>query len=105
MWLMLQQDSASDFVIGTGVSRTVRELLETAFGMVGLEWAAWVDTDSAYVRPAEVPDLVADPAKAREQLGWIPSISFRSMIREMLEVDLRTAGLEPEDLLTPEAKP
>jgi len=105
MWLMLQQDSASDFVIGTGVSRIVRELLETAFGMVDLEWAAWVDTDPAYVRPAEVPDLVADPAKARDQLGWTPSISFRSMIREMLVTDLVAAGLQPEDLLTPDPKP
>jgi len=99
MWLMLQQPAPSDLVIGTGVSRSVRELLEAAFGMANLNWTEWVDTDPAYLRPAEVPELVADASKAREQLGWSPSTSFQAMIREMLEFDLEAAGLDPKELL------
>jgi GDPmannose 4,6-dehydratase len=102
MWMMLQQETPADFVIGTGVSRSVRDLLDTAFGMVGLDWKSWVDTDPAYLRLAEVPDLVADSTKAREVLGWSPTTSFRGMIREMLEVDLLAAGLEPSAHLKPE---
>ena len=84
MWLMLQQEAPSDLVIGTGVSRSVRDLLDAAFGMANLDWTEWVDTDPVYLRPAEVPDLVADASKAREQLGWSPSTSFLAMIREKL---------------------
>jgi GDPmannose 4,6-dehydratase len=101
MWLIMQQERPDDFVIGTGVSRSIRDLLTTAFGLVGLDWTAWVDVDAEYMRPADVPDLVADTTKAREQLGWQPSTSFEDMIREMLEVDLRAAGLEPQALLRP----
>jgi GDPmannose 4,6-dehydratase len=101
MWLIMQQGRPDDFVIGTGVSRSIRDLLTTAFGLVGLDWTAWVDVDAEYMRPADVPDLVADTTKAREQLGWQPSTSFEDMIREMLEVDLRAAGLEPQALLRP----
>ena len=103
MWLMLQQEAPSDLVIGTGVSRSVRDLLDAAFGMANLDWTEWVDTDPVYLRPAEVPDLVADASKAREQLGWSPSTSFLAMIREMLEFDLEAAGLDPKELLRPDA--
>lgn len=103
MWLMLQQDEPSDFVIGTGISRSVRDLLDTAFEMASLDWSEWVDVDPAYLRAADVPDLVADPAKAREQLGWRPSTSFNAMIHEMLEVDLAAAGLDPGEALRPDA--
>lgn len=103
MWLMLQQDTPGDFVIGTGVSRSVRDLLDTAFEMVDLDWNDWVDTDVTYLRPSEVPDLVADASKARTQLGWEPSTSFPAMIREMLEFDLQAAGVDPRKVLRPGA--
>ena len=103
MWLMLQQEAPDDFVIGTGVSRSIRDLLETAFGMVDLDWTEWVDSDPAYLRPADVSELVADPSKAQAQLGWAPSISFKEMIREMLEFDLAAAGLNPTALINQNA--
>jgi GDPmannose 4,6-dehydratase len=101
MWLMLQQDRADDFVIGTGISRSVRDLLDVAFEMVGLDWHDFVETDSAYTRPSEVPDLVADPTKARRLLGWEAETSFEEMIREMLEVDVGAAGLDPAAVIRP----
>ena len=96
MWLMLQQDSPDDYVIATGVQWTIRQLAELAFGLVGLEWQDYVEVDKAYFRPAEVPDLRGDPAKARAKLGWRPTITFPEMIREMLEYDLAAAGLKPQ---------
>ncbi len=101
MWLMLQQESPGDFVIGTGTSRSVRDLLDTAFGMVGLDWREFVSSDPEYARPAEVPDLVADPTRARTVLGWVPLTSFDDMVREMLEVDLAAAGIDPVRALRP----
>jgi GDPmannose 4,6-dehydratase len=101
MWLMLQQESPDDFVIGTGTSRSVRDLLDVAFGMAGLDWHDFVETDPAFTRPADVPDLVADTTKAREVLHWQPLRTFNEMIREMLETDLMAAGLEPQTLLQP----
>jgi GDPmannose 4,6-dehydratase len=105
MWLMLQQEQPDDYVIATGQSRTVRELVETAFGLAGLDWRRYVQLDSAYVRPAEVNDLCGNPAKARERLGWRPRISFGEMIREMVEQDLRSCGVEPAGVLKPVPAP
>ena len=99
MWLMLQQDQPDDFVIATGEHRTVRELVVTAFGMVGLDWEQYVEIDKAFIRPSEVNDLQGDAAKAREQLGWEPTISFEHMIREMLESDLALEGLDAKNHL------
>jgi len=99
MWVMLQQPEPDDYVIGSGESHTVQELVETAFGLVGLDWQRYVHTDPAYVRPADVPLLVADASKAREKLGWEPRIHFHELIREMLEHDLREAGVRPADHL------
>ena len=99
MWLMLQQDQPDDYVIGTGETRTVEEMVETAFGLVGLDWRRYVRTDPAYVRPAEVPRLLADARKAREKLGWKPRTGFHELIHEMLEHDLREAGVKPADHL------
>ena len=96
MWLMLQQDKPDDYVIATGVQWSIRQLVELAFGLVGLDWQDYVEVDKAYFRPAEVPDLRGDPAKARAKLGWRPKITFAEMIREMLEFDLAAAGLKPE---------
>lgn len=95
MWLMLQQPEPDDFVIGTGTSRSVRDLLDVAFGMVGLDWQEFVRIDPRFARPADVPDLIADPTKAHKVLGWVPETSFEAMVREMLEVDLAAAGVDP----------
>jgi GDPmannose 4,6-dehydratase len=96
MWLMLQQDAPDDYVIATGKQRSVRQLVEMAFDMVGLDWQDYIEIDKAYFRPADVPDLCGDWSKARSRLGWRPRTSFEEMIREMLEHDLRAAGVAPE---------
>jgi GDPmannose 4,6-dehydratase len=95
MWLMLQQDKPDDYVIATGVTRSVREFVETAFGMAGLDWEQFVMVDEAYMRPADVHELRGDASKATKELGWQPRTPFRELIREMLENDLRLEGLEP----------
>jgi GDPmannose 4,6-dehydratase len=88
MWLMLQQDRPDDYVIATGVSHSVRELVETAFGHAGLDWQRHVKTDSALLRPAEVEHLIGNPAKARAQLGWAPTTDFSALIDMMLKADV-----------------
>jgi len=95
MWLMLQQDQPEDYVIGTGVQHSVRELCALAFGLVGLDWEEWVEEDAAYVRPTEVQDLLADPSKALAKLRWQPKVGFDQLIFEMLESDLRAGGIDP----------
>jgi len=105
MWMMLQQDKPDDYVIATGIQWTIRQLVELAFGLVGLDWEKYVEVDRAYFRPAEVPDLCGDPSKARARLGWRPKITFEQLIREMLESDLSALGVRPADVLrTPSAK-
>jgi GDPmannose 4,6-dehydratase len=96
MWLMLQQEKPDDYVIASGVQWSIRQLAELAFGLVGLDWQAYVEVDKAYFRPAEVPDLRGDWSKARARLGWRPKTSFEEMIREMLEYDLEAAGVKPD---------
>ena len=88
MWLMLQQEQGDDYVVCSGRSRTVRELVETAFGVVGVEVDAHVVVDPAFVRPPDPVPLVGDPAKARERLGWEPRTSFEEMIEAMVQADL-----------------
>jgi GDPmannose 4,6-dehydratase len=88
MHLMLGQDEPADFVVGTGVTHTVEELLGRAFGAAGLDWHDHVVCDAAFIRPAEVDQLSADPAKARDQLGWEPKIGFEELIGMMVESDL-----------------
>jgi GDPmannose 4,6-dehydratase len=95
MWLMLQQEQPDDYVIATGVSRSVRELVETAFGLVGLDWRDHVVVDPAYVRPADVQDLRGDARKARDHLGWTATTKFDELIQEMLERDIASVGLDP----------
>jgi GDPmannose 4,6-dehydratase len=94
MWLMLQQPQPDDYVIGTGITHSIGELVEVAFGLAGLDWRRHVELDAAYRRPAEVDDLRADWSKAREKLGWAPKTTFEDLIREMLESDVRAAGLD-----------
>jgi GDPmannose 4,6-dehydratase len=89
MWLMLQQRSGDDYVVCTGVSRTVRDLAQTAFTVVGLDWEQYVVVDPAFVRPPDPVPLLGDPAKAKRQLGWEPRTSFEDMIAEMVEADVR----------------
>jgi GDPmannose 4,6-dehydratase len=96
MWMMLQQDAADDYVIATGVSHSVRELVEIAFGHAGLDWHRYVRTDPALLRPAEVDHLVGDASKAKSALGWQPAVSFEQLIRMMVDADLaRLAGAGP----------
>ena len=92
MWRMLQRPVAEDYVIGTGVCHTVRQLVETAFGHVGLDWQKYVTTDPRFIRPAEVDLLVADPSKARTDLGWTPTVDFAALIAMMVDADLERLG-------------
>src|SRR5438445_3878077 len=95
MWLMLQQDEADDYVIATGVTRSVREFVEAAFSQAGLDWDRYVVLDEAYLRPSEVHELRGDPSKAEKKLGWKPKTSFAQMVHEMLEHDLKLEGVDP----------
>ncbi|HQH27503.1 MAG TPA: GDP-mannose 4,6-dehydratase, partial [Oligoflexia bacterium] len=88
MWLMLQQPRPEDFVIATGVSHSVRELVAAAFGCVGLDWQQHVVVDQQFIRPAEVDVLVGDATKAQQILGWKPRVSFAQMVEMMVEEDL-----------------
>jgi GDPmannose 4,6-dehydratase len=89
MWLMLQQDTGDDYVVCSGVSRTVRELVATAFAVVDLDPEAHVVVDPEFVRPSDPVSLVGDPSKAKRQLGWEPRTSFEELIRMMVEHDLQ----------------
>ena len=88
MWLMLQQERADDFVIATGVSHSVRELVEVAFGHVGLDWKKVVRTDPAMMRPAEVDHLIGDPTKAADVLDWTPTVTFEQLVGMMVDADV-----------------
>jgi GDPmannose 4,6-dehydratase len=88
MWLMLQQDEPDDYVIATGQSHSVRDLVNVAFERVGLDPEQHVRLDPRFLRPADVEHLIGDSSKAREQLGWEPSTSFEEMIRRMVDHDL-----------------
>jgi len=88
MWMMLQQENPSDYAIGTGEAHSVREFVETAFDYVGLDWKKYVAVDKRYLRPAEVENLRADWTKAREELGWRPTVRFDELVRIMVDADL-----------------
>jgi GDPmannose 4,6-dehydratase len=88
MWLMLQQDQPDDYVIATGETHSVREFLEEAFALVGLNWEKHVVLDPRYIRPAEVDILVGDPGKARRKLGWEPKIKYKDLVKLMVEADV-----------------
>jgi GDPmannose 4,6-dehydratase len=87
MWLMLQQDVPADFVICTGESHSVKEFLEEAFAYQSLDWRDYVEIDPRYFRPTEVDYLLGDPAKARERLGWQPRVTFKELVRIMVDAD------------------
>jgi GDPmannose 4,6-dehydratase len=89
MWLMLQQPKADDYVIATGISHSVKDLVEVAFGHAGLEWQQYVRTDPALLRPAEVDHLVGDASKAKRAFGWQPNVTFERLIQMMVDEDIR----------------
>ena len=92
MWAMLQQDKAEDFVVASGETHTVRELVEIAFRHAGLDWEKYTVLDPAFVRPAEVDLLLGDPSKAKRILGWQPEIGFAQLIEMMVDADLKRCG-------------
>jgi GDPmannose 4,6-dehydratase len=107
MWLMLQQDHPDDFVVATGVSRSVRQLVELAFSYVGLDWREYVRVDPKLLRPAEVDHLVGDASKARRVLGWEPTVEFEALVRMMVDADLARLAAQPSNAVeaTPNSSP
>jgi len=94
MWLMLQHDTPDDFVIATGESHTVTDMLDEAFGYVGLDWRDYVEIDPRYYRPAEVDHLCGDSGKARRLLNWAPRTGFKELVRMMVDHDMTMASRE-----------
>jgi GDPmannose 4,6-dehydratase len=92
MWLMLQQDKPDDFVIATGVTHTVGELVRIAFESVGLDWRRYVVQDPTLVRPAEVDLLIGDPSKAARELDWRPKVGFEELVQQMIAADMERLG-------------
>jgi GDPmannose 4,6-dehydratase len=89
MWLMLQQETPDDFVIASGETHTVRELIDIAFSHVGLDWQKYAVQDPAFMRPAEVDLLLGTPEKAKRILGWTPEVSFEGLVKMMVDADLK----------------
>ena len=96
MWLMLQQDAPDDYVVATGETHSVEEFLQAAFGHVNLKWQDYVEFDERYLRPAEVDLLIGDPSKAKEKLGWEPSVTFDELVKLMVEADLNAIGISAD---------
>jgi GDPmannose 4,6-dehydratase len=88
MWMMLQRDEPDDYVIATGETHSVRDFLDEAFGHLDLDWKRFVEIDPRYYRPAEVDLLIGDASKARRKLGWEPRITFKELVRMMVDADL-----------------
>jgi GDPmannose 4,6-dehydratase len=98
MWNMLQQDTPDDFVIGTGETHSVREFCEEAFGYVNLDYRDFVVQDPRFYRPAEVDLLVSNPSKAGRVLGWEPTVSFKALVRMMVDADMERLKVQTESL-------
>jgi GDPmannose 4,6-dehydratase len=96
MWVMLQQDQPDDYVIATGETHSVRELIEVAFGHVGLDWEKYVTLDQRFLRPAEVDLLIGAPEKANAKLGWSPTVDFPGLVKMMVDADLARVGSAPQ---------
>jgi GDPmannose 4,6-dehydratase len=86
---MLERDEPADYVIATGVSHSVGQLCEAAFGAAGLDWQKYVEVDEAFMRPAELHTLRGDASRARDELGWQPEVSFEQMIERMVAADMQ----------------
>jgi len=95
MWLMLQQEEPDDYVIGTGETHSVREFVEEAFSYAGLDWGKYVKIDPRYFRPTEPEVLIADASKVRQKLGWEPKVTFKELVRIMIDADMEGLGLKP----------
>ena len=89
MWMMLQADKPTDYVVATGVAHSVRELVEVAFSAAGLDWQKYVEIDPKLIRPAEVDTLVGNASRVREDLGWAPKVSFAELVEMMVAADLK----------------
>jgi GDPmannose 4,6-dehydratase len=96
MWMMLQRSEPDDYVIATGVSHSVRDLIQIAFGRAGLDWQKHVRVDPALLRPAEVEHLLGDASKAKTDLGWTPSVDFKQLVEMMVDADLARLGARQE---------
>ncbi len=94
MWLMLQQDKPDDYVVATGETHSIKEFLTTSFSCVNLDWHDYVEFDERYLRPTEVDLLIGDPSKAKEKLGWEPSVTFEELVALMVAADLKALGLD-----------
>ena len=92
MWQILQQDTPSDYVLGTGEAHTVREFVQEAFGYLDLDWREYVELDPRYLRPTEVVSLVSDASKAHKELDWEPKIRFKDLVRIMVDADLKLSA-------------
>jgi GDPmannose 4,6-dehydratase len=103
MWLMLQQDNPDDYVVATGETYSVKEFLELAFSHVNLHWEDYVAFDERYLRPAEVDLLIGDPTKAKEKLGWQPSVTFPQLVNLMVDADLEALGIMNGDKVKDQA--
>lgn len=88
MWLMLQQPTPDDYVVATGTTQSVKELVQVAFNRAGLDWEKYVKIDKAFMRPAEVDLLVGDPSKAKKNLGWVPEVNFKQLVEMMVDADI-----------------
>jgi GDPmannose 4,6-dehydratase len=109
MWLMMQAEEADDFVIATGETHSIREFLDEAFGYLDMDWNKYVEIDPRYFRPTEVDLLLGDASKARQVLGWEPRVSFKELVRLMVDSDLKMAQQEhdarsPQDALSNKAR-
>ena len=94
MWLMFQQAEADDYILATGETHSVREFLDEAFSYVGLDWEEYVEIDPRYFRPNEVDLLLGDASKARQNLGWEPTVSFKELVRMMVDADIEALARE-----------
>jgi len=95
MWKMLQTERPVDYVVGTGEQHSVQEFIEAAFDYAGLDWRKYVRTDPRFLRPTEVDELCANPARANKDLGWAPQVKFAGLVKVMMDADMRALGLNP----------
>jgi GDPmannose 4,6-dehydratase len=103
MWAMLQQDEPGDYVIATGVTNSIRDLLDIAFARIGVaDWSALVSQDPRYMRPAEVDSLIGDASKAKTELGWTPTVDFTELVNMMVDADLRVEKRHADQAADPD---
>jgi GDPmannose 4,6-dehydratase len=102
MWLMLQADEPEDFIVATGETHSVREFLKQTFACLDLDWEKHVECDPRYMRPTEVDQLLGDYSRIREKLGWVPKISFKELVKMMVDSDMRLAEVEKRAGISPD---